>query len=455
MKEHNAPDILPFPHIDKIVEGIFSNFTNDYPNLDTSTCFSDVHASLTHWHQLDHQQAQPFLPDPTQQPVQIDLGIESLKRSTLATFEANSFDQFMKYKRGYIYNAGMSVWGLEFAPKTTCLDTDPATHYFAVGGYRQARSYQPLYTPDNAHPNCIQLVRCQLNTQNEQIPPILDLCLVHEHGHVRELKWCPYGAYEETINSEDPTHLPKLGLLACCFGDGSVRVLAVPHPKALRRHLGINDDAQPIYLQIKHSSGYLSCNGIPATTIAWANPSKLAIGHLTGAISVWNVIDALAHPDGSDVQRSIRFLQHCSAVHDAAVTCISWCGQDNAVAYVSCGFDCRGMATNITDPMIPMLIYRVRFPPYSVLYSDRRKDVFYQDADYVVRQMCLLDCQELKSGQLYGDNKTVVLSMDESPCHTFFSTGAADGFVKIHNIYIPKRIRGGVSFFFGSQGDRQ
>jgi hypothetical protein len=159
-------------------------------------------------------------------------------------------DKHLKYKRGYIINTGGSIQALDFAPKTSSKDTQPMIHYLAIGGYKEANVLHSFETPRQGHESCIQLWKCDLTTtpSTEERNPLLDLVLLHDFGDARELKWCPYGAYEEESTTDDDSGIAKLGILAGCFDDGTVRCLVVPHPDALRSRLGIDaGNRDPIY----------------------------------------------------------------------------------------------------------------------------------------------------------------------------------------------------------------
>jgi hypothetical protein len=49
----------------------------------------------------------------------------------------------------------------------------------------------------------------------------MQVAISHQFGWVHDLKWCPNPRRNDTS---------LLGYLAVCFGDGAVRVCAVPYP---------------------------------------------------------------------------------------------------------------------------------------------------------------------------------------------------------------------------------
>lgn len=106
----------------------------------------------------------------------------------------------MKYKLGHVFNAGTSVWGLGFAPKNPLEESQPSTQYLAVAGYKGTEEESHHFSdvqPRGTYKNCIQIWRLELTVQGERADPVLDMCILHDCGIVKDLKWCPYGAYEE------------------------------------------------------------------------------------------------------------------------------------------------------------------------------------------------------------------------------------------------------------------
>jgi hypothetical protein len=65
--------------------------------------------------------------------------------------------------------------------------------------------------------------------------PRLALGLVHSHGRVWDMKWLPAAIGWTPPNSSAAAQaaVARLGFLCVAFGDGSVMVVAVPHPSAL------------------------------------------------------------------------------------------------------------------------------------------------------------------------------------------------------------------------------
>lgn len=93
----------------------------------------------------------------------------------------------------------------------------------------------------------------------EEIPPArpaMVMGIAHESACVWDLKWCPSRTSTWDLPQYTPLsiseadaqgeELPRLGLLAAAFADGSVKIFSVPHPASLTR--GILKPSQSLSL---------------------------------------------------------------------------------------------------------------------------------------------------------------------------------------------------------------
>lgn len=122
-------------------------------------------------------------------------------------------DDYLEYKKGHVINTGGSIWGLDFVPKLN--DTDPTTQYIAVAGYRGSideHYYMNEVQETGSYKNYIQIWKCKLSTKEEPEDPELVMCLFHSFGVIHDMKWCPYGAYQQVcicIQSTCYMHLTR------------------------------------------------------------------------------------------------------------------------------------------------------------------------------------------------------------------------------------------------------
>ncbi|KAG0170336.1 hypothetical protein DFQ30_002631 [Apophysomyces sp. BC1015] len=187
----------------KFVEGDFYGPVKERmlpTDVQTTIAYPDIHAKWSEWHTVNESDAKPYLPNPQSDPVKVTLGIHSRQTVDLPYLKSIPLNKYMPNRKGHIINTAGAVWGLDFVPKVPSVDSQPFTQYLAVGGYKGALGEHHEVEdiqPDGSYLNCIQIWRCNLTAAGIPEDPVLDLCLVHPYGIILDMKWCPYGAYEE------------------------------------------------------------------------------------------------------------------------------------------------------------------------------------------------------------------------------------------------------------------
>ena len=118
-----------------------------------------------------------------------------------------------------LLHAGGSIDAMAWAPVgSPAVSPSAATHYLLVApSHTKYRSFTPC---SGKGVLCLWRVRQQLNAT-------LVLAIEHDRGGVMDLRWYPRGVWQEEGSGEGRG---RLGVLAVGFTDGSVVVLAVPHP---------------------------------------------------------------------------------------------------------------------------------------------------------------------------------------------------------------------------------
>ncbi|KAI9301600.1 hypothetical protein BJ944DRAFT_1784 [Cunninghamella echinulata] len=468
-KEINDYD-PPIKDIEKQATGIFKSFLFENNPLYDSIIYSNIRASIKEWTLLSKEEATPYLPL-NQEPVSVDLGIKDTKNYSLPTLSVINLDSAIPYKRGHLINFGGVISGLEYIPKTTHSKDSNRQQYLSIGGLKAPCTDFAYEGEKKSYPNAIQIWRCDLSAaaddnnnsskngnsiENQSTasstPSIsLDLCILHDFGDVRELKWCPYGAYDDENEENEKKgkgkddvnqSIAKLGILAACFGDGSLRIIVVPHPNVLRRKQNIGLD-KTIFLKIKKPRYTISFTNSIITTISWGGHKKLAVGTSSGYISVWNMEAAFqANTTDNDVLPK-KYMLFNNLVHDAGVQEIEWHGINDPVNFASIGNDGRFLFINIEDPFVPILFWRHRSIQYSLTWPGYRNRIYFSDSDLKVRERSVDDCTEFKQGQFYTEGRGYCFSIASSEVHSFIIHGSSDGFVSFNNVYV-QRIRGTV-----------
>ncbi|KAF7723091.1 hypothetical protein EC973_002375 [Apophysomyces ossiformis] len=169
-------------------------------DIQTKIAYPDIHAKWDEWEFITESDAQAYLPMPQSVPAKVTLGINSLQTVEVPYLKTVSLNKYVSNRKGHIINTAGAVWGLDFAPKDPSVDSQPFTQYLAISGYKSTlNEHHPVedIQPDGSYLNCIQLWRCNLTAADTPDDPVLDLCFVHPYGIVLDMKWCPYGAYEE------------------------------------------------------------------------------------------------------------------------------------------------------------------------------------------------------------------------------------------------------------------
>ena len=94
-----------------------------------------------------------------------------------------------KYRNRWIFNAGISVWGLDFCPLSVACESQ----YLAVGGYKSTTENRVLGLEQQAEffedPRMAQMI--QIWEIKKVGPPKMVLGILHKYGCLYDLKWCP------------------------------------------------------------------------------------------------------------------------------------------------------------------------------------------------------------------------------------------------------------------------
>lgn len=134
-------------------------------------------------------------------------------------------------------NTGASIWAIDFVPKKPSIEDH--SQFVAIGGYNSTDEHLIIGDKSQCR-NTIQIWRYSSDIEQD-LPPKLDMCILHDFGLVTEIKWCPFSVFEEG---------GKLGILAVLFGDGDIRLFVVPRSDDIRDKEAIEKD-QTVYSKIK------------------------------------------------------------------------------------------------------------------------------------------------------------------------------------------------------------
>jgi WD40 repeat protein len=355
-----------------------------------------------------------------------------------------SIGDHLQYKKGYVINTGSSIWGLDFVPKLASMESDPFIQYLAIGGYRGSTEEHigmEEYQPTGTYKNCIQIWKLRLSVQQTQEDPILDLCLLHDYGVIYDIKWCPYGTYEEEKdNTAEEGSFPKLGILTFACGDGTIRTIVVPHPDAVRKHMipppttRESPNNQTVYMNIKLSRCTFAIKGSNFMNLAWGGHKKIATGCNYGSVIIWDMQLALADNQPKLAQDSRRFVQLSILPLDASVKCLSWNGQRDPERLMVGGYDGKLTLVDINDPFMPMMIMRSRNVINTCAWNSRDGPMMFVDGEKNTRGYSF---NEDSSASMFkfGDIPGFCWTMAISEHHGQFALGTSLGWLRTGNMY--------------------
>ncbi|KAI8640766.1 WD40-repeat-containing domain protein [Parasitella parasitica] len=415
-------------------EGPSADYLIEPSHLYDQVIYQNIHAVKEEWSLTDKSDALSYLPI-MKDPLRVVLGIDEKKTIDIPNGESIKLDDYFRYKKGYVINTGGSIWGLDFAPKLHN-DTDPATQYLAVAGYKGTVSEHheiDEIQPAGTYKNAIQIWRLRLSTKQQSEDAILDMCLLHDFGVIHDLKWCPYGVYEDEDVNEG---LPKLGLLAISCGDGTVRVIVVPHPNAVRKYM-CPEDTDPhktLYLRIESSRCTFALEASKSLAIAWGGHKKIAAGYTNGVVAVWDVESALNSHETCTKENSKKYMKLSFYCLDSGVRCITWNGHDNPDRLLFGGYDGQLVLVDTNDPFIHLVLNRARSIMHSCSWPGHSSMMLFNDGENMVRGISLNSDGSISTGR-YGELPGMCWSIATSEFHGQYASGTAAGYVHSANIY--------------------
>ncbi|KAJ3018284.1 UNVERIFIED_CONTAM: General transcription factor 3C polypeptide 2 [Siphonaria sp. JEL0065] len=299
----------------------------------------------------------------------------------------------------FVLNVGGSVWGLDWAASD-----DPEHQYLAVGGYTTTTERNHLLgvkqvkqsASDDSLKGCVQIWRVDTTGA---VKPTLDLCFLVECGVVFGLEWCAESCYLENVNAFEEKKksnsigegdVARLGLLAVSFGDGSCRVINVPHPNSLKRELGQPLD-KPVFAKYEHFLFTASLNDTLLWKPTWGG-DLLATGCANGNIAIWDVKNVMQQRTQSSIDPTeLEYSSDpilCFPAHNTAIFKIQWDeNRDGVQAHqlLSCGYDGQMLLCDTRDPYNPSLLYKLRGIITAMCQAAHLNAFCVVDTDNIVR----------------------------------------------------------------------
>ncbi|KAJ2450398.1 hypothetical protein EV183_004315 [Coemansia sp. RSA 2336] len=138
-----------------------------------------------------------------------------------------------------------------------------------------------------------------ITAQGRQARCQLDMAVLHTFGHCLAVKWCPISM---ATSAPESSEWPVIGILAAIFGDGHLRVFAVPDPDAVRKDHqpalkvpGVNSTEQPAFVRWLSENSLVDIRAPHGTftSLAWASSDVIVAGTSRGNLMAWEIKSAI------------------------------------------------------------------------------------------------------------------------------------------------------------------
>ncbi|KAI9459447.1 hypothetical protein BJY52DRAFT_1186406 [Lactarius psammicola] len=369
----------------------------------------------------------------TAPPVSCDFGpFGGQTNIKLETLQAQKLSQFLPESRAHVFNAGASVWGLDWCP----IHPDDRAHcsykyYLAVAPF-PSRTHSPSVGVKVARPSraCMQLWSLGpspgaegSDDDDDKGEMRCEMVLCIDSGPALELKWCPLPSHDP-LSGPSPNSPRKLGLLAGVFEDGSLSVYVVPYPPDLASAQPATITTDPIFLKIPEPILCIEHDEAAFCTLDWGNSEMIAAGLANGAIVVYNIGRALRSPS----EPILPMGYFC--VHQSAIRALTWVRVpdrhgNGPTVIASGGYDGLQCLTDIRD-LGGHVFNRTRDAINSIAYSPYLSAVVTIDHENTIKSYSVSP-STLGRGHALMDPSGPVWDVSASDYHPQLAVGSADG----------------------------
>ncbi|ORY04349.1 WD40 repeat-like protein [Basidiobolus meristosporus CBS 931.73] len=377
--------------------------------------YSKVKSKFQQYHLIEESLAKNYLPD-----INVTSQVSFEHHSTEGTICSRPLTSHMlPNRRGFLLNSGGSVWGLDWCPEIPSGENQ----FLAVAGYKGTTGEHHIIgereTNSTGYIEIWNLgpIANDVIDEETEFRPWVDICFVHLNGCVWDLKWCPYGAYDTSKEWNGEDEIPKIGIIAACFGDGTLKIFSVPNPDVLRKKLEKQGHSyapnKTIYVQLDEVLFEAQLPDTSLWNLSWGGHKWLSTG-CTNGISEY-------------------YMVHYLPAHDSCVRRVSWRSVENTDYIVSCGHDGRLLVCDLRDPYTDMLTHRIRafLMAASWVKFESSYSIVFTDAENGVR---LTEKDDIKKSVGIITHKGCIWHVDCSSLHPFVASGASDGSVRSTNL---------------------
>ncbi|KAK3286776.1 hypothetical protein CYMTET_5687 [Cymbomonas tetramitiformis] len=340
-------------------------------------------------------------------------------------FETVHFHSGARDSSGFVANVGGSVSALDWLPSAT-----DRGNFLAVGTHPHDEPTHRVGVP-MAGKGAVQIwctpnVDTAANRFDEQMfspsSVSMEMALLNARGGVWDVRWCP-SALASDSSASGASALPRLGLLALALGDGTVQVLAVPDPRALKQALaagtlvhegdaaeGSTTQALGVLLEPVFTGRVGGVNDKTALpwTLAWdPRPphNRLMAACQDGSVAVW----LLDKPRNDCAELAEAYPVHCFMADSLPLRQAQWApatlGNSSFNVVVTCGHAGNIKFWDLRDAHQPLFHYPITRGYFlSMRWCPHSKALFLTCDDHKVRVIHLMGMHGLLPLRLSRDH---------------------------------------------------
>ncbi|KAN0116627.1 hypothetical protein V8E52_005771 [Russula decolorans] len=367
-------------------------------------------------------------------PVSCDFGpFGEQTQVNLETLGTQKLSQFLPESSAHVFNAGASVWGLDWCP----IHPDDRPHcsykYYLAVAPLPSRTHSPKIGIKVPRPSrsCIQLWSLgrsagvgEFGDDKGEMHCEMVLCI--DSGPAFELKWCPLPSHDP-LSGPPPASPRKLGLLAGVFEDGTMSVYVVPYPP----DLASTERSTPVYVRLAPFLRF-ELEEAAFCTLDWGNSELIAAGLSNGVIAVYNFGRALRSPS----ERKQPFPAFTTlpvgyyCVHQSAIRTLTWVRVpdrhgNGPTVIASGGYDGLQCLTDIRE-LGGHVFNRTRDVINTMAYSPYLSAIVTIDHENTIKSYSLSP-STLGRGHALLDPGGPVWIVSVSDYHPQLAVGSADG----------------------------
>ncbi|KAL8799542.1 MAG: hypothetical protein Q9182_005817 [Xanthomendoza sp. 2 TL-2023] len=217
-----------------------------------------------------------------------------------------------KGRDGWMLNVGTCVRCVEWAPNHV-----GDTQYLAIStlqlkgneSFNHSKS-SPAFTAQS-FPSSVQIWSFsstegpgRKSLLNPDSPPCLRLVVCTDWGDAKHLRWCPM---PRNCRKEGQGAGTPIGLLACVWSDGYVRVLDI--------YLDHSTTSDTNFVKFTTAAFTAKPSSTLCTCVTWLSPTDLAVGCANGYVALWSIYPYAAPSSSPSAPKAALYTQfHTSYV---------------------------------------------------------------------------------------------------------------------------------------------